>query len=333
MKPQALVTVIMPVYNVESYLKNSINSVVNQTYKNLQIILVNDGSTDGSSIICNEYAKIDKRITVIHQKNAGLSDARNKGLQKANGDYIFYLDSDDYLELDCIETLFKYSIRENADIVQTNFYYDYPDYLLYNNNLNGKDKVFTREEAMKALLKQVVIKNFAWGKLIRADIAKKHLFPKGKYFEDTLWMYKIINSINTYILAGMPMLYYLQRSSSISGMFSVRNLDQLELHIERLKHIKLEQSKEIYKKAFSDFNKMVLNHVQMCKSLQYHDRVYYEKVLKKYIDEFELRKNFRLLHIISSFPIFYKAMVRLETFKSNLYHRVSWVSIPKNNFQ
>ena len=98
MENQALISVIIPVYNVEEYLHECVDSVINQTYKNLQIILVDDGSTDSSGKICDEYAENDKRITVVHQKNGGLSVARNTGLSNAHGDYVYFLDSDDYIK-------------------------------------------------------------------------------------------------------------------------------------------------------------------------------------------------------------------------------------------
>lgn len=230
----ALISVIIPIYNVEAYLIKCVESVLNQTYENLEIILVNDGSTDKSGLICNEFAKKEDRVSVFHKINGGLSDARNFGTNLANGDYIFYLDSDDYLSLECLETLYNTIQVHNAEIAQTNFYYDYPEYILYDNSLNGMDKVFSRDDAMKLLLEQEIIKNFAWGKLIRSDIAKQHLFPKGKYFEDTFWKFKIIHECSKYVVLAKPMLFYLQRPTSISGSFSLKNLDQLEGEVQRL---------------------------------------------------------------------------------------------------
>lgn len=117
MKNQALISVIIPVYNVERYLRECVDSVINQTYKNLDIILVDDGSTDSSGQICDEYAKRDDRITVIHKTNSGLSDARNNGLEIAKGKYVYFLDSDDYIAENAIETLFEIAERDNSDIV------------------------------------------------------------------------------------------------------------------------------------------------------------------------------------------------------------------------
>ena len=117
MKNNPVVSVIIPVYNVEKYLEECIDSVLAQTYQNIEIILVDDGSTDSSGLICDRYAEKNTNISVIHQKNSGLSAARNSGLNKANGDYIYFLDSDDYISADAIEKLFSIAENDKSDIV------------------------------------------------------------------------------------------------------------------------------------------------------------------------------------------------------------------------
>lgn len=117
MEAQALVSVIIPVYNVEAYLRECVESVINQTYKNLEIILIDDGSTDSSGEICDKYAEKDSRISVVHQENGGLSVARNTGLINANGDYIYFLDSDDYIAPNTLEVLVSIAEKDNSDIV------------------------------------------------------------------------------------------------------------------------------------------------------------------------------------------------------------------------
>ncbi len=117
MKNQALISVIIPVYNVEEYLRECVDSVLNQTYKNLEIILVDDGSTDSSGEICDEYLEKDERITVIHQKNGGLSAARNTGFSETNGNYVYFVDSDDYIDEKTLEILLETAEKDNSDIV------------------------------------------------------------------------------------------------------------------------------------------------------------------------------------------------------------------------
>ena len=111
-----LISVIVPIYNVEEYLNECVDSILNQTYKNLEIILVDDGSTDKSGIICDDYAKIDSRIKVIHKKNGGLSDARNVGIDRALGEFIIFIDSDDYIDHSMCEILLAYASKYDVDI-------------------------------------------------------------------------------------------------------------------------------------------------------------------------------------------------------------------------
>ena len=117
-----LISIIVPVYNVESYLKKCLESIINQTYKNIEIILIDDGSTDSSGKICDDYANKDKRIKVIHKQNGGVSDARNTALDICRGDYIGFIDSDDYIELDMYETLLKFLLNNNLDVAMCSSY-------------------------------------------------------------------------------------------------------------------------------------------------------------------------------------------------------------------
>ena len=166
------ISIIIPVYNVEKYILKTIESVINQTYYNTEIILVDDGSTDNSSKICDEFSKRDNRICVIHQENQGLSAARNIGTNLATGDFVFYLDGDDYLENDALENLI--ALSDNCDLVIGNYYYTYSDHEDIAQPDTEKIREFTRKEAISQLM-QGKLQTFAWGKLIRADIARNVL--------------------------------------------------------------------------------------------------------------------------------------------------------------
>ncbi len=233
-------SIVIPIYNVEKYLSQCIDSILSQTYQNLEIILVDDGSNDNSGKIADKYAQKDSRIAVIHKQNGGLSDARNAGIEIATGEYIYFLDSDDWLVPNAISTLFDFAIKNSCEIVQGGFYYAYNDYLLYDNRKIGIDQtpfVLNREIAMVELIKNEYIKNFAWGKLYRTSIVKKYLFQKGKYFEDSYWQHHIVNEITNYGVIPTPLYYYRQRESSISGQFSIKSLDLLIGYEERLNFI------------------------------------------------------------------------------------------------
>lgn len=221
------VSVIIPVYKVEQYLPACIESVLGQSYPNLQIILVNDGSPDRCGEICDHYAQLDDRVTVIHKPNGGLSDARNTGLSVACGKFVFYLDSDDYLDKDAIAHLVEAQTSSNADIIIGNYYYTYSDYEQTASFGYSEPIVLNKYKALEALATGK-IQNFAWGKLIRTEIATKHLFPIGKLFEDHYWAHLIISDANKVAFLPKPLVHYRQRKESISFTYTIDRLDILD---------------------------------------------------------------------------------------------------------
>lgn len=221
------ISIIIPIYKVEKYLKKCITSVMEQSYTNLQIILVDDGSPDSCGQICDDLSKADDRIIVIHKENGGLSDARNAGLAYVKGNFVFYLDSDDYLERNALELLMEKQQLNGADVVIGNYYYTYPEHedkaaFAFEGNL-----VLNRHESMEELVSGK-IQNFAWGKLIRADIAKRHEFPKGKLFEDNYWAHLILNDSNRVVVLDEAIVHYRQREKSISYTYEIKRLDILD---------------------------------------------------------------------------------------------------------
>lgn len=285
------ISVIIPIYNVSEWLDRCLESVAKQTFDDFKVILVNDGSTDDSAEKAQKYTEKDKRFRLVHRENGGLSAARNTGLSYAKGEFVFYLDSDDYLKNDCFEKLISAQNQFDADIVQTNFYYDYPSYLLYGNWLKTEGLLLDREQTLERLIGQNEIKNFAWGKLIRSEIAKRNLFPEGKYFEDTLWMYRIVSESKRYVLLAESLMYYFQRTDSISGNFSIRNLDQLELESQRLDLIEKEHP-ELYQKALKKLNQKIIQHISLLSNLNETDSELYRNQLNRYLSKYELKKQF-----------------------------------------
>lgn len=222
-----MISVVIPVYNVEKYLKDCMESVLAQTYTDFQVVLVDDGSTDGCPGICDAYAEQDARVKVIHKINGGLSDARNAGADASEGDWIFYLDSDDYLEQNALETLVNIQKEYQSDIVVGNYSYLYEDHEDTAQTPYNGICVLNNHDAMEALITGR-IQNFAWGKLIRADIAKRHLFPKGKIFEDHYWTHEIFAEANRVVVCPVPLVRYRQRQNSISYTMNPERLDILE---------------------------------------------------------------------------------------------------------
>lgn len=221
------ISVIIPIYNVEKYLEKCVNSVLRQTYMDLEVILVDDGSPDNCPAICDELAGTDSRIRVIHQKNGGLSSARNTGTAAANGEFIFYLDSDDYLEDDALSTVMAVQKETGSDVVVGNYYYTYGDHEDQAVPYNGAVVQLSNSEAMEQLVTDK-IQTFAWGKLIRREIAQKYEFPEGKLFEDHFWTHLVFAEAQKVTVIDKPLVHYIQRDESISYRYDLKRLDILD---------------------------------------------------------------------------------------------------------
>lgn len=222
------ISVVLPVYNVESYLRQCLDSLAVLGREDVEVILVNDGSTDGSRDICVEYQEKWNNVVLIDKKNGGLSDARNKGTEYATGDYLCYVDSDDWMVSGAIDKLYQFAVSHDCEMVQGSFFYAFRDYVEHNYRYYKADHnpfVLTREEAMRELIKNNYVKNFAWGKIYKTSIVKSHPFPFGKYFEDSYWQHLIIHDCNRYGVICEPLYYYRQRENSISNNLGMRYLD------------------------------------------------------------------------------------------------------------
>ena len=212
------VSVIVPIYNVEKYLEKCINSLLSQTLEDIQIILVNDGSKDNSGNIAREYEKNNKnRIIYVEKENGGLSDARNHGLKYATGDFIAFLDSDDYIEKNAYEEMYNKAIEENADYVECDFIWEFPNKIRVDKQYPYKNK--------KEMLSFVRV--VAWNKLIKRQlITDNNLeFPKGLRYEDVEFAYKLIPFINKFAYVDKPFIHYVQREGSIANVQNERTAE------------------------------------------------------------------------------------------------------------
>lgn len=228
-----LISIIVPVYNVEKYLEECIDSILNQTYKNLEIILVDDGSTDKSGIICEDYAKIDSRIKVIHKKNGGLSDARNVGIDKALGEFIIFVDSDDYIDKDMCQILINYVCEYNVDIVSCNFKKVFDNNIEEDNITYFKEKIkiLTKEEVLKEYFLTLAPEIFAtWNKLYKKSLFftdEKIRFPVNRLHEDIATTYRLYAESKKVILLNELLYNYRQRNNSIMKKISHKNIEDL----------------------------------------------------------------------------------------------------------
>ena len=217
------ITVIVPVYNVENYLRKCLNSIMAQTYKNIEIVVVNDGSTDTSGEICKEFSGMDHRIIYIEQENAGLSAARNTGLNNMSGGYVTFVDSDDWIEQDYIETLYKKIVEYQADIAVGNYYSYNEDEETYYFHIYGDsyyEKVYDNISIFENLYESQEMKSFAlisaWGKLYKAKLFDYLRFDKGKLGEDGYFNQKMYLSVNKVVYLNKGLYAYRQRSGSIT---------------------------------------------------------------------------------------------------------------------
>lgn len=256
---QPLVSVIVPIYNVEKYLNQCINSIINQTYKNLEIILVNDGSTDSSLEICYSYN--DERIIILDKKNGGLSSARNIGLDNATGEYIYFLDSDDWISEECIEDLVILIKKEKVDIVQCNFEKVYnEDY----QKIDDKEESITIYNNLEFLENMQTEEYFVvWNKLYKSTLWNNIRFPEGKIHEDVFTTYKIAYQTNTIAVFTKILVFYRQRPNSImSSMYTINRLDLLEALEEKIEFMKKVNNK-LYVLSLIDYSHTLINLYQL----------------------------------------------------------------------
>lgn len=217
------ITVIVPVYNVESYLRKCLDSIIAQTYKNIEIVVVNDGSTDASGEICKEFSEMDHRIIYIEQENAGLSAARNTGLENMSGDYVTFVDSDDWIELDYVETLYKKITQYQADIAVGNYYsFNESEGMFYFHILGDSyyEKVYDNISIFENLYESQEMKNFAlisaWGKLYKARLFEQLRFDVGKLGEDGYLNQKIYLLAEKIVYIHKGIYSYRIRNNSLS---------------------------------------------------------------------------------------------------------------------
>lgn len=246
-----LISIIIPVYNVENYLKDCIESILKQSYTNFEMWLIDDGSTDNSSYICEEYAKQDERIKVIHKTNGGLSSARNIGLDNAQGEYVAFIDSDDSINNEFLKELYNLCENENCDIAQCDFLYTAENSIKLKEQNTALIKFMTGEEAvMKCCDPLIGVKfNVAWNKLYKRKLFCGVRYPDGKIHEDEFTTYKLFNRANRVAVIDKYLYWYLQRNDSIMGRkFDERRLVRLEAYKERLNFLKEKKLDDIYYK-------------------------------------------------------------------------------------
>lgn len=233
-----LVSVIVPIYKTEEYLDKCISSILSQTYENIEIILVDDGSPDHCSKICDLYRERDSRIKVIYQQNAGAGQARNRALDIAQGMYIIFVDSDDYIAPAMIESMYR-CFSEEIDIVECDFCEVYDDNANFSDvNEQSNVRVFSTEEAMLEHINDHYFRQLIWNKMYRRSITTNVRFPVGKKIDDEFWTYKVLGNAKKLIHINKVLYAYRQQSNSVMHLLSVdRRLEAVYAKIQRHQYI------------------------------------------------------------------------------------------------
>ena len=288
MLQKGMVSIVVPIYKVEKYIHKCIDSILQQTYTNLEIILVNDGSPDNCGKIAEDYQKKDTRIKVIHKENGGLSDARNIGMSRVTGEYTLFVDSDDWLDKQMVEKMLNHMLLFKADVVQSAFYYAYKDKLLIDNRYykeNDPSVHLNNKALMYELVKNEKVKNFAWGKLYKTTLVKDIPFKTGVLFEDVFWAHQVMHQVDAYLILHEPSFYYYQRDDSIVGAYSPRSLDIIKGLKER--HHFIEQFyEELIDESYQTIIKTCLIHYNLLVMNRKNDRDgEHRKEIEVYIKE------------------------------------------------
>lgn len=314
-KQSPVISVIVPVYNVQEYVGLCIDSVLKQTYKNIELILIDDGSKDESAIICAEYARTDSRVKFVTRNNNGVSVARNIGLEIARGDYVTFVDSDDVLNIHYIEALHGIARRHNSDIVSCKHMK-----FIENNEINNKQKpkdnyeITDKFEAILNLLYQRQTDNSVFAKLYRRNTVRKQRFnKKSSYSEDLEFNYKVFLGADKFVFTDSILYYYRNRpGSAVNSPYSSRRISGLKV-AERIYYSSNSESK-IIKKAAA--NKLFIKSSQLLPEIPSRLVAYRERCWKNI-------KEVRLIVIFDKRSKFrYRLYSFLTFFGQGVYHRV-----------
>lgn len=251
------VSIIVPVYNVEKYIEKCLDSLVNQTLEDIEIIIVNDGSKDNSKEILKQYLKkYPEKMVYLEKENGGLSDARNFAIPYAKGEYVAFLDSDDYVELNMYEDMYRIAKNEDSDMVECDFIWEYPN----------KSKIDTGEiyHGKHEMLEKIRV--VAWNKLIKKSVLdeSKIIFPKGYRYEDIEFTYKLIPYLEKVSFLKKPCIHYIQRDNSISNTQNERTKEILEVFDHVINYYK---EKGLYEEYFTEIE-YTYARVLLCSSLK-----------------------------------------------------------------
>ena len=308
MSQEIFVSIIVPVYDIEEYLVECIESILAQTWKHFEIILVDDGSTDSSGKMCDEYAEKYNCIFVIHKKNGGLSSARNAGIDVARGNYLAFIDSDDVVHPDYLRELVNIVEKENADLVACDFCVGTS--CQWGETSEIKYDIRRDEDVLERMNDNDVVVTVAWNKLYHAKFFKEYSlrYPEGKIHEDMFLTPQILHCTNKMVITNQKLYFYRQRKNSImNSSFSIKQLDSLEAIEFRIALFTKWDKKELQIKEYESY-------IRKAKEL-------YRKMKNGEEEEYEQEKKkikMKMLNILKEKKVFYllnwKYKIKLITF-------------------
>lgn len=291
MEKQPLISVIIPIYKIPELIDRCVSSVLGQTYQNLEIILVDDGSPDNCPAICDAWKEKDSRIVVLHKENGGLSDARNSGMGAAHGEFISFIDGDDWIEPRFFEILQHELEAQNADVAAVQYRLCWEGDACERQSAYEHVTVYDRQTAMRLLI-QNQIKQVVWNKLYRSAQIRDIPFEKGKVHEDEFWTYQVIGRIERFAAIDYIGYDYFQRAGSIMGAgYSPKRLDAVEAKTRRQAYL-TEHMPELAPEGARDLLFTCLYHgQQVCKALRGAEKKQAMQVLKETIKTYPIPKT------------------------------------------
>lgn len=308
----SLISIIVPVYNVEKYLNHCVDSILNQSLKDFELILVDDGSPDNCGKLCLDYAEKDSRIIIIHKMNGGLSDARNIGIKVASGDWIAFVDSDDYVDKDYLLLLYNAAVQNNADLSVCDFTPIYEDGTIIEGWGNLPDVTLKDQADMIRMIDSHWKIVPAWNKLYKVTLFENLEFAKGKLHEDEFFIHRVLAKCDRVSIISDTLYYYLQRNGSITSSKTMKNkLDVLEANIQRYSFCKerwLPTNKDFMSldyldKVVTEYRHIDKRYKKQYRSLkrQYKKLFFSEKSNRKpanYIRYYNNSLYYRLFHLV-----------------------------------
>jgi len=316
-----LITVVVPVYNVKNFLEKCVDSIIDQTYKNIEILLIDDGSSDGSESICDEYAINDSRVRSFHKQNGGLADARNYGIDRAQGKYITFVDSDDWIDQDFLELLYNSINDKNAEISVCDFRFCYDGQSIPDRNwINSTSEVLDTESALNTMIYANKFASHATNKMYLSSLFKDIRFPKGKYYEDLFTIYKIVARAHKVVYINAPKYNYCIRMNSIStSTFSLHHMDYIEAS-QNIVNFCIDKHPKCQRSAYFNYQRNVMQTIDKylisrSQSKELESELYND--LDKYYVRYECSNSFERKYYIKKillkhFKNIYKVYLKLR---------------------